>query len=290
MNKFYPLSKSEQGLYISSLSSGDAYNLAHSVNLGKDVTLKKVSESLKKVCEAHPYIFTVLSIDESGNIVKHIKKEEIKLELEEVKELKITSLPYELLNKHLYRFKLYKVKDEYIFYFDFHHIIMDGSSIHIFINDFFLALEGKELTKENSDANDFSEREVKSLKSKEYQEGKDYYEKLVGGIETDSTPVEDKQDKEVSYSNIRREIKITDKEVKSLTKKLKIKTSSFFLSAFSYLLSKINMENESLFLTVNNGRDESVSHSFGSYVKTYPLYLNYQDEDKISDYLKKTNE
>ena len=164
MNKFYPLSKSEQGLYISSLSSGDAYNLAHTVNLGKDVTLKKVSESLKKVCEAHPYIFTVLSIDESGNIVKHIKKEEIKLELEEVKELKITSLPYELLNKHLYRFKLYKVKDEYIFYFDFHHIIMDGSSIHIFINDFFLALEGKELTKENSDANDFSEREVKSLK------------------------------------------------------------------------------------------------------------------------------
>ena len=290
MNKFYPLSKSEQGLYISSLSSGDAYNLAHTVNLGKDVTLKKVSEALKKVCDAHPYIFTILSIDESGNIVKHIEKEEIKLELEEVKELKITSLPYELLNKHLYRFKLYKVKDEYIFYFDFHHIIMDGSSIHIFINDFFASLEGKELVKEKSDANDFSEREAKSLKSKEYQEAKDYYEKLVGGIETDSTPVEDKQDKDVSYANIRKEIKITDKEVKSLTKKLGIKTSSFFLSAFSYLLSKVNMENESLFLTVNNGRDESVIHSFGSYVKTYPLYLNYQDEDKISDYLKKTND
>ena len=290
MNKFYPLSKSEQGLYISSLSSGDAYNLAHTVNLGKDVTLKKVSDALKKVCDAHPYIFTILSIDESGNIVKHIEKEEIKLELEEVKVVKITSLPYELLNKHLYRYKLYKVKDEYIFYFDFHHIIMDGSSIHIFINDFFAALENKELTKEESDANDFSEREAKSLKSKQYQEAKEYYEKLVGGIETDSTPVEDKQDKEVSYANIRKEIKITDKEVKSLTKKLKIKTSSFFLSAFSYLLSKINMENESLFLTVNNGRDESVNHSFGSYVKTYPLYLNYQDEDKISDYLKKTND
>lgn len=33
MNKHYPLSKSEQGLYISSLNSGDAYNLAHTVNL-----------------------------------------------------------------------------------------------------------------------------------------------------------------------------------------------------------------------------------------------------------------
>lgn len=37
MNKHYPLSKSEQGLYISSLNSGDAYNLAHTVNLGNDV-------------------------------------------------------------------------------------------------------------------------------------------------------------------------------------------------------------------------------------------------------------
>lgn len=53
MNKFYPLSKSEQGLYISSLSSGDAYNLAHIINLGKDVTLKKVSDALKKVCDVN---------------------------------------------------------------------------------------------------------------------------------------------------------------------------------------------------------------------------------------------
>ena len=34
MNKNYPLTKSEQGLYISSLNSGDAYNLANTINLG----------------------------------------------------------------------------------------------------------------------------------------------------------------------------------------------------------------------------------------------------------------
>ena len=76
----------------------------------------------------------------------------MKVELQEVKELKIDSKPYELLNKHLYRFKLYKVKDEYVFYFDFHHIITDGSSIKVFIDDFFKALEGRELETEKSDA------------------------------------------------------------------------------------------------------------------------------------------
>ena len=290
MNKNYPLSKSEQGLYISSLNSGDAYNLANTINLGKDVSLESVNKALNAVFEAHPYLFTVLSIDEEGNITKHIEKEDIKVKLEEVKELKIDSKPYELTDKHLYRFKLFKVDGEFIFYFDFHHIIMDGTSIHIFVSDFLKALEGKKLEAEKSDANEYALKEVEGLKSKNYQEAKDYYEKLVGGVETDSTPVEDKQDKEVSWGNIRIPLKVTDKEVKELTKKLKIKTSSFFLGTFSYLLSKINMENESLFLSVHNGRDESVSYSVGSYVKTYPLYLSYTDEDKVSDYLAKTNE
>lgn len=289
MNKHYPLSKSEQGLYISSLNSGDAYNLANTINLGRGITKEQVANALKAVFEAHPYLFTVLSIDEEGNITKHIEEEEIKLPYEEVKEVKVDSKPYELTNKHLYRFKLYKVKDEYVFYFDFHHIIMDGTSIHIFISDFLKALEGKKLEVEKSDANEFASKEEKDLKSKKYNEAKDYYEKLVGGVETDSTPVEDKQDKEVSWGNIRVPLEVTDKDVKVLTKKLGIKTSSFFLGAFSYLLSKINMENEALFLAVHNGRDESVARSVGSYVKTYPLYLSYTDEDKVKDYLLKTN-
>ena len=80
MSKYYPLSNSEQGLYISSLTSGDAYNLANTVNLGKDVSFEQVQNALKAVFNAHPYLFTILSIDDDGNIVKHIEEEDIKLE------------------------------------------------------------------------------------------------------------------------------------------------------------------------------------------------------------------
>ena len=133
MEKYYPLSKSEQGLYISSLNGGDAYNLAHTVNLGKKVTLEEVNAALGKVFDAHPYLFTVLSSDDNGDIVKHIEKEEIKVELEKVEELHIESLPYKMLGEHLYRFKLYEVKGEKIFYFDFHHILMDYTTRELII-------------------------------------------------------------------------------------------------------------------------------------------------------------
>ena len=174
MVKTFPLSKSEEGIYVSSLAGGDAYNLAHLVSLGKDVNKKQVEDALNKVVDAHPYIFTVLSNDENGNVIKSIKQEKIVLVYEEVNKLNVISEPYKLLDSPLYRFKLYKVKDEFVFYFDFYHLIMDGTSIKIFIDDFFLALEGKELIKEKSDANDYALNEQKDLASPLYQECKDY--------------------------------------------------------------------------------------------------------------------
>ena len=289
MEKYYPLSKSEEGLYLSSLEGGDAYNLANTLCLGKSVNPEQVEKALKQIFEAHPYLFTVLSVDEEGRIRKSLQKEEIKLECETVKKLEIESLPYELLNHHLYRFKLFNINGEYVFYFDFHHIIMDGTSLKIFIDDFLLALEGKPLEKEKEDANEFALKEQHVIENKEYQSSKEYFEKLVGDVETDSTLVDDKTEKEVSYGNIRRKISISDEEVKSITKPLKIKTSSFFLAAFAYLLAKINMDENALFLTVNNARSEGVKRSFGSYVKTFPFFVSFENGN-IEDILQNVNQ
>lgn len=289
MEKHYLLSKSEEGLYISSLVSGDAYNLANVVNLGQNVTPKQINEALNKVCKAHPYIFLKLTTNNEGQIVKYIKEETIDVECEKVEKLNIDSKPFDLLDKPLYRFKIYDVKGEYYFYFDFHHILMDGSSLKIFIDDFFSSLEHKEIEKETYTANDYVEDEIKDLNSSKYEQSKDYFNSLVGGVETDSTPIEDKLDETKSYNNIRVPIKITNSEVKKLTSKLSIKTSSFFLGVFAYLLSKYNMDNSALFLTVNNGRNKQAKRSFGSYVKTYPIYITYEN-DTIEEFLRKINE
>ena len=290
MSKRVVLSKSEEGIYVSSLNGGDAYNLGNTINLGKDYSPEQIKEALDKVAIAHPSLFTILSIDDEGNIYKEIRPQKLDVPVKEISELKIESLPYELLDKPLYRFVIYKVKGDIVLYFDFHHIIMDGTSLKVFIDDFYSTLENKELETEKSDVYDYTTEENKVRSSEVYQEDKDYYDRLLSGVETDSTLVEDKVDDKVSYGNIRTKLKISNEQVKKVTSKLGIKTSTYFLGAFSYLLSKINMENEALFLTVNNSRTKDVLHSFGCYVKTYPLYITYQDEDSVSELLKRVNE
>ena len=167
---------------------------------------------------------------------------------------------------------------------------MDGTSIKIFIDDFFLALEGKELVQEKHDANEYSLKEQEELKSPFFKESKEYYEKLVGDVEVDSSLVENKKDETISYQSFKQKLSIKNKDVKKATTKVGVKTSTYFLAAFSYLLAKFNMDNEALFLTVNNARTKEVERSFGSFVKTYPLYMNFENINDVENLLKSVNE
>ena len=76
-NKFYPLSKTEEGIYVACLNETDAYNLSNYLLLDNDIDLDRFKKSIQKVFDNHPYLFTVLSLNEDGNVVKRIEKEDV---------------------------------------------------------------------------------------------------------------------------------------------------------------------------------------------------------------------
>ena len=288
MEKRYPLSKTEEGIYVSCLKKTDAYNVANVLNLGKDLDVIKLKDAINKVFDAHPYLFTVLHQDDDGKIYKSIEKENVNIEYYEVTKLDLKPYLFELLDNHLYHLAIYKYNDEYYFLFDFHHIIFDGTSFKLFMEDVINAYEERNILKEEYDANDLALDEEKLLKSNEYINAKNYYEKMILDTEVDSTIVYDKSLKDIIYKNYNVKLNIKDEDIKKLTHKLNIKTSSFHLACFSYLISKMNMDDKSLFLTVNNGRTDLIKKSYGMFVKTYPFYLEH--EETVNEYLLKANE
>lgn len=288
MEKKYPLSKTEEGIYVSCLKPTDAYNVANVLNLGKDIDIERIKDAIYKIFDTHPYLNTVLYQDEDGQIYKKIVNDKPTIEYKEVSKLDIKPYPFELLNKHLYYLCIYKYKNEYYLDFDFHHIIFDGTSIRIFTDELNLLYEGKNISKETYDANDYALDEEQALKTKEYDKAKSYFEKMIVDPEVDSTIVYDKSDGEIKYKNYNTKLKIKDADIKKLTKKLNIKTSAFHLASFSYLIAKMNMDDKALFLTINNGRNDKVKNDVGMFVKTYPFYLEYKDT--IKEYLLTANE
>ena len=284
----YHLSKTEEGIYVSCLNETDAYNLTYYTNLGKDIDIDKFIESVKKAFEIHPYLFTVLYQDDDGNVIKKIEKEKLNIPVIEVDKLEIKSDIFKMLNNHLYRVYIYKFKGEYYFVFDVHHIIFDGTSTKIFFDNIFDIYSGKEIEVEKYNANDCVIDEDKELASSKYKKAKDYYEKTIVDPECDSNIIYDKNDGNFRHDVFRVNLKVKNDDVKKITKKYNIKTSSFFLATFSYLLAKVNMDNKALFLTINNGRNVLLKNSVGMFVKTYPFYAEI--EGNVKEFLIKCNE
>lgn len=288
MKDYYPLSKTEEGIFVSCLEETDAYNLAHLVNFGKNLNEGKFIDAIKKVFDMHPYLFTVLFQGEDGKIYKKIRTKLLDIQVKEVESLDIESKPFKMLDNHLFRLGLYKYDGDYYFYFDFHHIIFDGFSIHLFFKEVMDTYHGIKPKKELYDANKYALDEEKQLQSSDYQKAKDYFEMMIKDPEVDSTLVYDKNDGTKAYKSYNAKIAIKDEDVKKLTKAYNLKTSTFFLAAFSYLLATINMDDKALFLTVNNGRNELLKNSLGMFVKTYPIYAELKDN--IKEFLEDINE
>ena len=287
MRDFYPLSKTEEGIYVSCLKETDAYNLANIVDLGSNIDIMKFKDAIENVFSMHPYLFTVLFLGEDGSVYKKIQPIKLDIKLEEVDELNILSKPFKMLDSHLFRLGLYKCKGHYYFYFDFHHIIFDGFSISLFFSQVMDSYNGKTIEKELYNANNYAKDEAIRLESAEYQDAKNYFEATIKDPEVDSTLVYDKNDGKEEYKNINAKLTVTDEEVKKLTKKYNLKTSTFFLGTFAYLLSIINMDDKALFLTVNNGRNNLLNNSLGMFVKTYPIYAELKET--VKEYLEEIN-
>ena len=75
---------------------------------------------------------------------------------------------------------------------DFHHIIMDGVSLDIFIEDLNRAYEGEALVPERFSAYEYALYEQKARGSEAYERAKEFYEGIFKGAEPCTLPVKER--------------------------------------------------------------------------------------------------
>ena len=291
MEKYY-LSQSEQGILFECLNPTTKYNLPSLLPLGQNVDANKLKKCINEFANIHPGIFAIIKKDDEGGFYKEFQKEDIVVPLIELKEINEKDLvrPFDLFDSHLYRFEILKVLKDYYLFFDFHHIIADGNSMKLFIDSFQDLYDGKPIKKEEQTAFEYGNYEKDLLASEEFKKAEAYYKEKYSGLDVESTIVEDIKDENIAHQTIKRELKISSEEVRAFSKKQGIKTSSYFIASFLFLLSKINMDKEAIIATIHNGRSEQLKNTFGMFVRTFPLYVNLENINDSSELLKRVNE
>lgn len=286
------LSQTEYGIYLSCLEPTTAYNIPLFFEFDKnEIDLAKFKSAINTIFECHPTLNSRIIEDKDGTIKKYISNEPIEIEVfknEVPNDKTVLVEKFNLIESPLYRIKIFEGSKKISVFIDFHHIIFDGMSVHIFLKELNEAYCGNRIEQEKFDAIDFALEEEKYRNSEKIKENEKFYQNYIGSVEVESTPYEDKKDSKIAYENFKYDVlSFDDSLIKEFVKKHQFRRSSFFNSAFGITLSKILNTNESLFLTVHNGRNDLIKNTMGMYVKTYPMYSSFNTEESCLDFIRK---
>ncbi|MCI8483897.1 MAG: amino acid adenylation domain-containing protein [Lachnospiraceae bacterium] len=294
LREAYPLTQTQNGIFVECAANPGStiYNIPFLFQLGQGVDLIRLKRALEETVEAHPYIKTTLYMDESGDIwQKRNDAAPFEAEIRDCLSKEDLVKPYELLGDRLFRICLYETKEGNYLFLEFHHIISDGTSCGIFIQDMNRAYSGDSLNREQFSGYEAALVEQKALEGPEYQQAKEYYDSIFSGCDTDFLPSKDRKEELPGLGMYRKEVEVDKKALEDFCTENQITMNALFTGAFGFLTGRYVYKDEAVFTTIYNGRNDSrLASVIHMLVKTLPVYCDLNGEKKTVEYLKETGE
>lgn len=156
MKQSTSLTKSQLGIYIECMNHlGEPYyNLPYLYILDRNLDGIRLCQAVEKAVKAHPTLFTRIIQDENGEPLQTIdmKNEEWTLFIEQVEDINQVKSqliqPYDILGGRLFNIRLLQDSEHFYLFIDYHHIIVDGTSMSLMLHDIEKAYQQENIEKE----------------------------------------------------------------------------------------------------------------------------------------------
>ena len=294
MKTIAPLSKSQYGIYAECVGHmGEVcYNLPYLYVLDIDLDGEQLCRAVETAVKAHPTLFTRIELNDDGEPMQTIDldKETWALAIEDIDniEQKKTELvqPFNIYGDRLFHIRLLRDECHYYLFIDYHHIIVDGTSMSIMLGDIDKAYHNEAIEPEVITQADIANNEVTQRQSDSFAQAKQWYASQFDCGDTFTQLIPDLEDPVHREASLLRTLHVDMARVDAFCKEKGIFRSTLFTSAYAFLLAKFNNEQEALFCTVYNGRTKSeMAHSLGMFVKTFPVYAKFTPDTTVIDFL-----
>ncbi len=289
-----PLSKSQFGIYVECASHKNEpfYNLPYIYVLDRSIDGEKLLKAIEVAFKSHPTLFTRIELSADGDPLQTIDmdQEPWSLSIEDIDDIEQEKdrliKPFELDGGRLFHVNVLRNSEHYYLFLDYHHIIVDGTSMQIMLQDIDKAYRGEAIAPEALTMMEVAIDEAERCKTPAFDEAKQWYAAHFDCSDTFTQFVPDLENPEHSEDNLLRTLSLDLGRVEDYCKQNGVFKSTLFTTAYAYLLAKFNNEQESLFTTVFNGRnDKRFTRSVGMAVKTLPVYAKFTNETTVLDLL-----
>ena len=299
--EYYPASNAQKRIYLASQAMGSnavTYNIAGGVILDGKIDAKKLEDSFKQLINRQESLRTSFEVH-NGDVVQKIHdnidfkvdvvdRQNIEIESELPGETNLNSSnnnqndltfvkPFDLSKAPLIRAKLVKfANDKSVLLVDIHHIVCDGTSLSIIIDEICKLYNGESLPELSISYKDFAVYENNNLKNGKLKQAEEYWtNKFKGEIPVLNMPTNYQRPAVQSFEGKKVYTKI-DKEktekLEKLAKKLGVTPYMIMLSCYYILLSKYTSQDDIVVGTPVVGRNNAeTSNLVGMFVNTLAL-------------------
>jgi amino acid adenylation domain-containing protein len=180
----FALSSEERRVYVLNLMKGGeyAYHVTGALKLAGRVDAGRIEQVFLELARHHPALRTAYFFSDAN--VLHSVAEQARVELahyelgDEALDALLTRLiaPIDLAQAPLWRLALIRCPDgTQVLFMDFHHLIADGGSMTILLEDFFALYQGRTLAPATSTYVDYVSREQQLVAGADYAQQKRYW-------------------------------------------------------------------------------------------------------------------
>ncbi|MCQ2184370.1 MAG: amino acid adenylation domain-containing protein, partial [Bacteroidales bacterium] len=287
--KSVPLSFSQIGIYSECAANPEdiQYNIPVCLTMPQGITALQLKAAVEKVLQAHPYLNVHFQSDDDGRTYQCPMDREteglpsVRMSEQELEQEKKSFVrPFALQEGPLYRFEIVESPSAVHLLADFHHLVMDGSSLDIFYKQLCQALDGKAPEKEKYDYYRFVADQKADASTEQF------FARQLGVIEEASALLPDRYDADDSHRQGELSVPADLQAIQPKCKELGITPASLYLAAVMVTVSKYTAEDTVGICTISNGRSNlNLSGTFGMFVNTLPLVSRVDPLMAVDDYL-----
>ncbi|OUM68366.1 hypothetical protein PIROE2DRAFT_3965, partial [Piromyces sp. E2] len=330
-NKYFPITSQQLGIYIDFKKNPDVttYNIPISLKLQRDVNIERLEKSIQKVFNNNSILKTKyfdfnesLDFEKEFNLpekeVEHFKNEINKQNnnekifgvIDENAKLEIEYLSFDKINSFIRPFNLEEaplirvaIVDNSLLLLDIHHIISDGTSLSLLIqqiNECYYDTE-KKMTGKEVQYSDYAYFINEKRRTQEYADQFKFYEEMFSAVEYETPEIpmktNDNTENQHNLHSEQEEVgkvttyqkyvdKTLNESINNYVKKNNLSKTSFFFSVYIYVLSKYSNQSNVYTSIVSNNRNRvQCEEMIGMFVTTQPLLVNISSDISFKNFI-----
>ena len=303
VTSFSPLSYAQTGVYFDCLKNPTStlYNVPYCIKFQRDTDTAALVEAVRKLVQAHPQMTVHFGNGEEG-IVQTVDLEKmVEIPFKQMSEEELAQYqqdfvrPFDLATGPLYRFELVTTEKHTCLLMDVHHLVFDGGSFDIFLQQLCSIMNGEPIETEDQSYAAYALAEKAAEGGADYQAAAAFFKDRLSVVEAATevrpdlpNPVKGTIGRAIApldFDAINSQLSIVNSQLSTV-----ITPAHLILAAVYYSLSRFANSEQVCITTVSSGRSNlRIRNTVGMFVNTLALSATI-GKQTVKEFLQEVSE